>query len=113
MPNNENYISRGYRNEVLKIILLSHLSRKEEYPYALFKVIQKRKVWFLRGVTKSDLYNALNSLEKHEYIKSKTIVRGTHARKNYTLTPEGKRIVKAWKMAMIKSFAEIVKMMSE
>jgi DNA-binding PadR family transcriptional regulator len=113
MPDKENYITRGYRNEVLKLILLRHLSEKEGYPYDLFKKMQKRKIWFLRGVVKSDFYNALNSLEKHGYIKGKIIIRGSHARKNYTVTADGRRIVKAAKMAMIKSLGDITRMMGD
>jgi DNA-binding PadR family transcriptional regulator len=111
MLNKENYITKGYRNEVLKLVLLTHLSRKEGYPYDLFKKMQSRKIWFLRGVVKSDFYNALNSLEKHGYIKGKIIIRGSHARKNYTVTAEGKRMLKAAKIAMIKSLVDVTRMM--
>ncbi len=113
MQDDENYLSKGYRNEVLKVILLSHLCRKEGYPYELLKAIQEKKIWFLRGVVKSDLYNALNSLEKHGYIRSKVVLKGAVARKNYTLTPEGKKIVREMKIAMLKSFGGIIKMIKE
>ncbi len=113
MPNRENYITKGYRNEVLKLVLLSHLCKKEGYPYDLFKKMQKRKIGFLRGVVKSDFYNALNSLEKHGYIKGKMIVRGSHARKNYAMTTDGRRIVKAAKIAMLKSLVDVTRMMRE
>jgi len=111
MPGKENYITKGYRNEVLKLVLLGYLCKKEGYPYDLFKRMQKRKIGFLRGVVKSDFYNALNSLEKHGYIKGKMVVRGSHARKNYTMTADGKRIVKAARMAMVKSLGDITRMM--
>ena len=111
MLNKEDYITRGYRNEVLKIALLGYLCKKEGYPYDLFKKMQKREIWFLRGVVRSDFYNALNSLEKHGYIKGKIVVKGSRTRKNYTITVNGKKIIKAAKMAMIKSLGDITRMM--
>ncbi len=113
MSTKENYITKGYRNEVLKLVLLSYLSKKQGYPYDLFKKMQRGKDWFLHGLTKSDLYNALNSLEKHGYIKGKITVSASHARKNYTVTASGRKIVKAAKKAMITSLGDIIKTMGE
>ena len=106
-------LSKGFKNEVLKVIILSHLSRQEGYPYALLKAIQNKKIWILQGVVKSDLYNTMNSLEKQGFIKSKTLMKGAVARKNYTLTSKGKKIVNASKRAMMRSFGEVIKMMRE
>lgn len=113
MRGNESGIIRGYRNEILKVILLNNLVRSDEYPYALLKALQKKKIWFLQNVTKNDVYNALSSMEKQGYIKSKIKTEGSSVRKNYKVTPEGKKIVKTARMAMLDSFRDVAKMIKE
>ena len=109
----ENTLNRGLQNEILKVMLLIHLSRHPGYPYALLKAVRSRRIWMLQGVVKSDLYNTMNSLEKQGFIKSKAILAGAVARKNYALTPKGRKVVHASKKAMIRSFGEVAKMIRE
>ena len=113
MANTSRSLNKGLKNEILKVILLNHLNRHEGYPYALLKAMQTKRIWFLQGMVKSDLYNSINSLEKQGFIKSRTVMKGAVARKNYALTPKAKKIVKASKLAMVRSFGEVIKMMRE
>jgi DNA-binding PadR family transcriptional regulator len=64
-------------------------------------------------VVKSDLYNTMNSLEKQGFIKGRTVMKGAVARKNYLLTPKGRKIECASKRMMARSFGEVIKMMRE
>jgi DNA-binding PadR family transcriptional regulator len=113
MADENKFLSKVFQNEVLKVIILVHLSRHEGYPYALLKAVQNKKVWILQGVVKSDLYNTMNSLEKQGFIRSRTTMKGAVARKNYVLTPKGRRIVSASRRAMARSFNEVIEMMRE
>ena len=113
MQDRESNIVRGYRNEILKMILLSLLIKNGSYPYALLKAIQKKRMWFLRNVVKNDVYNALSSMEKQGYIKSKMAFADSSARKNYKITPKGRRIIKAARITMLNSFGDIAKMIKE
>ena len=106
-------MGKGLRNEMLKIILLNHLSRHAGYPYELLKAIEGRKVFMFKGLTKNDLYNAIASLEKQGFIKSKIVMKGAQAQKHYLHTAKGKKIVLASRKQMIKSFREVTKMMKE
>lgn len=114
MPkDSEPTISKGLRNEMLKIILLNHLSRHAGYPYELLKAIESKKVFMFKGLTKNDLYNAINSLEKQGFIKGRVVMKGAQAQKHYAHTPKGKKIVMASRKAMIKSFTEVNKLMKD
>lgn len=104
-------IAKGLRNEMLKFILLQHLSRRSGYPYGLMKAIQTRRVPILEGLTKNDLYNSMNSLEKQGFIKYKPIMFGFMVHKHYELTPKGRRILGASKKIMIKSLFAVKKIM--
>ena len=105
--------SRGFEREILKVMVIMHLSRHGGYPYALLKAIQGKKIWMLRSVTKSDLYNAIAFLEKRGFIRSKTMLKGAVARKNYFLTMKGKGIVKSARERAKESFREVLKEMNE
>ncbi len=98
---------------MLKVILLNHLSRHAGYPYELLKAIEGRKVFIFKGLTKSDLYNAISSLEKQGFIKSKVVMKGAQAQKHYYHTKSGRKIVKASRKLMIKSFMEVNKLMKD
>lgn len=112
-PKFPNFPSKGLRNEMLRFILLRHLSWRTGYPYALLKAIQGKKVWILKGMTKNDLYNAIASLEKEGYIKGKSTMKGGKVQKYYELTASGKKVVKASEQIMYKSFLEMRKLMRE
>jgi len=55
----------------------------------------------------------MNSLEKQGFIKGRTVMKGAVARKNYLLTPKGRKIECASKRMMARSFGEVIKMMRE
>jgi DNA-binding PadR family transcriptional regulator len=109
----ECFPSKGLRTEMLKIIILVHLSHSPEYPYALMKVMQKKKVWILRGLGKSDFYNAMNSLEKHGFIKGRAVMKGAKIQKHFILTDKGKKTAAMSRKVMIRSFKTLRNMIKE
>ncbi|MDE1762033.1 MAG: helix-turn-helix transcriptional regulator [Candidatus Micrarchaeota archaeon] len=106
-------ISKGLRKEILRIIILNNLGRHSGYPYQLLKAIESRKVFIFEGLTKSDLYNAIASLEKQGFIKSKAVMKGAKVQKHFDLTAKGKKIVIASRKAMVKTFLAVNKLMKD
>ncbi len=113
MKGEGDYFGKALKGEILRFIILNHLSQHEGYPYALMKAIHHKKVWILRGATKSDCYNAMNALEKQGFIRGKLVLKGAMAQKHYVLTPKGKRVVKQSIKIMRKGFKEASKLMRE
>ncbi len=109
----EDFPSKGLRTEILKIIILVHLSHSPEYPYALMKNMQGKKVWILKGLGKSDFYNAMNSLEKHGFIKGKAVMKGAKMQKHFVLTAKGKKTIAMSRKVMIRSFKTLREIMKE
>jgi DNA-binding PadR family transcriptional regulator len=76
-------------------------------------MVQHRKKGMLASLTKNDLYNAINSLEKRGFIRSRPIMKGLIMQKHYELTQKGRRVVRESKRIMIRYFLEVKKMMRE
>lgn len=102
-------VNTGLRNEILKMILLLYLEKHVEYPYSLLKSLRARKISMLESMTKNDLYNALNSLEKQGLIKGKSLKMGLVTHRHYRLTLSGREIAGMYKKNMIKSILEVKK----
>lgn len=113
LPKFPEFPGKGLRNEILKVILLHRLECHSEYPYEMLKAMRERKVWIFQGLTKNDLYNAMSSLEKQGFIRSKVVMKGGKVQKHYELTPRGKKIVKNSRKIMLRSFLEVKKMINE
>lgn len=111
MADRNKYMSKGFKKDILKVMLLTHLSRGAGYPYALLKAVKNKKIWIMEGMTKNDVYNTMNALEKQGFIKGKRMRQGAIMRKNYLLTQKGRRIARASKREMMRSFREVIKMM--
>ncbi len=104
-------MGKGFKKDILKVIILTHLGRGAGYPYALLKAMENKRIWIMEGMTKNDVYNTVGALEKQGFIKGRAVRSGAILRKNYLLTPKGRRIVSASKRAMIRSFREVIKLM--
>ncbi|MCL5239719.1 MAG: PadR family transcriptional regulator [Candidatus Marsarchaeota archaeon] len=111
MAETDRYIGKGFKKDILKVMIMTHLSRKPGYPYALIKAVHHKKIWIMEGMTKNDVYNTMAALEREGFIKSRTAKAGAVIRKNYLLTQKGRHIVKESKKAMMRSFREVIKMM--
>ena len=98
---------------MLRIIILNNLGRHSGYPYALLKGIESRKIFIFEGLTKSDLYNAISSLEKQGFIRGRVVMKGAQAQKHFDLTARGKKIVVASRKAMVKTFMSVNKLMKD
>jgi DNA-binding PadR family transcriptional regulator len=77
---------------IVKIIILSCISKEPTYPYALLKIIKKHR-HFGRMFGKSDVYNMTAVLERDGFIKSSTKHLGNKVQKMYTITKKGSAVV--------------------
>jgi len=92
---------------VLELKLLKCISNDEMYPYALLKDFEESRFGRFK-VTKSDIYNAIASLEKKRYIK---IAKRKGAKKYYRITNEGKNVLKESKKILLQTLRDISKIL--
>lgn len=112
----EFYIDKEMRRGIAKVIMLSIIKHKKTYPYAILKVLKGIKLMHdervLDGMSKSDVYNLLSSLEKDGYITGKSTLVGKKVQKIYTTTKKGDSVVKNKDMIfnnMISSMKKLIK----
>jgi len=91
------------KNIVLELTLLKCIGKGEAYPYDLLKKFKEPKFGKFK-VLKSDVYNAIASLEKKGYIK---VAKRSGAKKYYKITDEGKKVLRESKKILINSLKEI------
>ncbi|MGB9732845.1 MAG: PadR family transcriptional regulator [Candidatus Micrarchaeia archaeon] len=91
----------------LELKLLRCIGRGEAYPYSLLKELQNLKIGEFK-LSKSDVYNAIGSLERKDYIK---LSRQVGAKKYYKLTSNGRKALSSAKRILLKTMEEISKML--
>ena len=91
----------------LELKLLKCISNDEMYPYAMLKDFEESRFGRFK-VTKSDIYNAIASLEKKRYIK---IAKRKGAKKYYRITNEGKNVLKESKKILLQTLRDISKIL--
>ncbi len=89
----DNYVYSAFRHGLINIWLLKIIGKHETYPYALVKACSKSRSKILKRFGKSDVYNALNALEKRGLVRSAARLRGARLRKEYRLTAKGRRLL--------------------
>jgi DNA-binding PadR family transcriptional regulator len=62
-------IGKKMRQNILTLIILRHISKKNSYPYELLSSIRKTRHPLLRDVSKNDIYNTIKSLENGGFIE--------------------------------------------
>ena len=83
------------RKGLLEIGILSALKGRERYGYDLVKSLVEVPGL---GVTEGTVYPLLSRLRKHGWIDARLVESSEGpARKYYTLTPEGQRVMETWK----------------
>lgn len=87
-------INKDFRRGLLLFVIMQIIKRERAYPYALLKIIKKSKNPILCSNTKSDVYNAISSLEKSKLIKITERPGSLKFQKYYVLTKMGKGILK-------------------
>ncbi len=92
--NVDNYIYNAFRHGLINIWLLKMIGKKRTYPYALVKTLKASKSEMLRRLSRCDIYNTLNALEKRGLVCSRPVFSGAKMRKEYRLTPRGRRLVR-------------------
>ena len=92
--NVDNYIYNAFSHGLINIWLLKMIEKKRTYPYALVKMLKASKSEMLRRLSRSDIYNTLNALEKRGLVRSRPVFSGEKMRKEYRLTPRGRRLIR-------------------
>jgi len=95
------------KSVALELKLLKCINDGEMYPYALLKDFKESKFGKFK-ITKSDIYNAIASLEKKRYIK---IAKRRGAKKYYRITNEGKYVLKESKKILLQTLHDISKIL--
>jgi len=95
------------KSVALELKLLKCINDGEMYPYALLKDFKESKFGKFK-ITKSDIYNAIASLEKKRYIK---IAKRKGAKKYYRITSDGKEVLKESKKILLQTLHDISKIL--
>ena len=91
------------KSVILQLVLLKCISKSEEYPYKLLKKVSESKFGKFK-IIKSDIYNAIASLERKRYIK----LTKTHgAKKYYKITKEGRKVLKETRKILRATLKEV------
>ncbi len=93
------------------MIVLTHIEKKSTYPYALLKRFRASRHPMLSGISKSELYNILGSLEHQGYVRGKVVLAGSKVQKVYSITPKGDDVAKSFRrvfFSFIRSASKII-----
>ena len=102
---------KSLRKGILSFIILNYLSSKPGYPYAILKKLMKIKHPMLQGLSKSDLYNIINSFEKNGLVKGRVVIKGSRVQKFYELTAKGRTRLKTSRKIMFETLSQIRSLM--
>jgi DNA-binding PadR family transcriptional regulator len=91
------YLDETMRKGIASIIVLSHIKKKSNYPYALMKAFKKSHHPILANMDKSQIYNILSALERDGFVKSRMKKIGKKTQRVYSVTPKGDAIVSSFK----------------
>mgnify|MGYP001626160712 CR=1 FL=1 len=91
----------------LELKLLRCIGRGEAYPYSLLKELENVKIGKFK-LSKSDIYNAISSLERKKYIK---VSKQAGAKKYYKLTANGRKALSGTKRILLNTMKGISKML--
>ena len=104
---------KSLQGGILKLMLLRSISKGEDYPYSMLKSLKCNRHMPLGSITKNEVYNALNALEKQGYVKSKTVLSGNKAQRHYRLTVNGRSVVRRSRRIMLQLIKDMKLLVSE
>lgn len=85
------------RRGIASIIVLHHIGKRSNYPYALLKTFKQSHHPILANMDKSQVYNILNALERDGFVKSRMKRIGGKTQKVYSITPKGEAVVSSFR----------------
>ncbi len=106
-------MSKSMMNGILKLMLLRSIEKGRDYPYAILGAMKCDKHLPFKSITKNEVYNALNALEKRGYVKSSPKLSGGKVQKRYQLTPSGKKVVHRSKRIILQLIREMKALVGE
>ena len=101
------YVDNTLRAGMKRLIVLHSIKKHRTYPYALLKVLKKSDHIVIRKITKSEIYNILNSLEKKGLVKGELKRVGQKMQKMYHITPSGNAVLLETKGIIVKYLHEL------
>ena len=98
------FFNTVFKKDILRAVILLRISRGSGvYPYSLLKSFKNHPAQMMEGgIAKSDIYNAMASLEKSGFITGNVIVSGSRAKKTYVLTDKGRKVVGRFRKQLLK-----------
>ena len=107
------HMDKAMRGGLMKLVLMRAIARANDYPYAMLKALRCHKHLPFGAVTKNEVYNALNALEKRGYMRSKSILAKGKVQKHYTLTAQGRSVVRRSRRIILQLIKEMKLLVSE
>lgn len=104
---------KSLRSGVLKLVLLRSISKGNDYPYSVLKSLKCHSHLPFGTVSKNEVYNTLNALEKRGYVRSRTVLSGSKAQRHYRLTPQGRSVVRRSRRIMLQLIKDMKTLVSE
>ena len=108
-----NHIDKSFMSGILKLMILRKIKHGNDYPYSIMKEFECNPHAPMKNITKNDVYNTLNALEKGGYVKSSSRKMGNKIQKRYVLTASGRKMVIKSRKAIIKHIKEAKKLVAE
>ncbi len=106
------YIDETFVNGVAKLIILGKVKHHSTYPYEIYKQLKKHHFGPVNCISKSGVYNILNSLEKNGLVSSEPTLFGSKVQKKYSITNDGKRVSSEAKVILTNHLNEIKKLIN-
>ena len=106
------FVDETFKGGILKFATLNMINKHHTYPYKLYKKMKTFHFGVLSHVEKSEVYNALNSLETKGLVKSRIHLKGSKVQKEYSLTPIGKKVLTRSRKAMLANLRNIKKLIN-
>ncbi len=106
------YIDETFVNGVAKLIILGKIRHHSTYPYEIYKQLRKHHFGPVKGISKSGIYNILNSLEKRGLVISESRLSGSKVQKKYSITNDGRRVSREAKIILTNHLNEIKRLIN-
>ena len=102
----DKYLDETMRKGMVSIVLLMHIRKKSNYPYALMKTFKKSHHGILRRMNKSQVYNVLAALERDGFVRSRTRRVGLKEQKFYSITKKGNAVAASFRKIFLRFFED-------
>lgn len=108
----DKYINKAFFAGVTRLIMLREIKRGNNYPYGILKELKSSHNVHIRKITKNEVYNILNALERDGFVESASKLEGGKVQKRYVLTHKGMRLVRKAGRVMVRHLKAVKRIMA-